>query len=101
MEIWKGRYVLGLEFGTESVRALLADSADDREAAEAVVPYRHGVKTEKLPGEKEPLPQDFALQHPGDYIDACAGAISEVAEVISPDDVAVSESILQRAPSGR
>lgn len=82
-----GRYALGLDFGTESVRALVVDCGNGEEVAEAVVPYAHGVITENLPGLREPLPPDFALQHPEDYIDACVAAISGVTKVISPEDI--------------
>lgn len=82
-----GRYALGLDFGTETVRALVVDCGNGEEAAEAVVPYAHGVITENLPGLREPLPPDFALQHPEDYIDACVAAISGVTKVISPEDI--------------
>ncbi len=81
------RYALGLDFGTESVRALVVDCGDGEEVAEAVVAYTHGVITENLPGLSDPLPQDFALQHPEDYIDACVTAISDVIKVISPEEI--------------
>ncbi len=81
------RYALGLDFGTESVRALVVDCENGDETAEAVVPYKHGVITENLPGLGPALPQDFALQHPEDYIDACAAAISDVTKVISPQEI--------------
>jgi L-ribulokinase len=82
-----GRYALGLDFGTESVRALVVDCVGGEEVAEAVVPYAHGVITENLPDQNDPLPQDFALQHPDDYIDGCVAAISEVIMVIPPEEI--------------
>ena len=42
-------YALGLDFGTESARALLVDVASGAEVAQAVADYRHGVITETLP----------------------------------------------------
>lgn len=60
---------LGLDFGTESVRALLVD-LQGREQASAVVSYAHGQLTESLPGLAAPLPPKFALQHPQDWIDS-------------------------------
>ena len=65
---------LGLDFGTESVRALLAD-LQGNELASAVAPYTHGQITETLPGTGEKLPPDFAFQHPGDWIDGAAQAV--------------------------
>jgi L-ribulokinase len=67
---------LGLDFGTEAVRALLVD-LKGRERASAAVKYPHGVISETLPETKEPLPADFALQHPGDWLDASCRAVRE------------------------
>lgn len=65
---------LGLDFGTESVRALLVD-LKGRERGVAVSKYRHGQITETLPGTGEKLPPDFALQNPQDWIDSTADAV--------------------------
>lgn len=67
---------LGLDFGTESVRALLVDLAG-RERASATARYRHGQILDTLPGFKERLPAEFALQHPQDWLDASARAVRE------------------------
>lgn len=67
------RLALGLDFGTESVRALLVD-LKGAERASAVVRYPHGQIIERLPGTDEPLPAEFALQHPGDWLSAAAKA---------------------------
>ncbi|HEX7010835.1 MAG TPA: ribulokinase [Phycisphaeraceae bacterium] len=65
---------LGLDFGTESVRALLVTLAG-QELGSAVVPYAHGQITRTLPGTGETLPPEFALQHPQDWLDASAQAV--------------------------
>jgi L-ribulokinase len=70
-------YALGLDFGTESVRAILAGTLSGRIAAEAVVEYPHGVITERLPGSKTSLPPDWALQHPQDYLNCVARATKQ------------------------
>ncbi len=64
------KYVLGLDFGTESGRAVLVDVAHGRELATAVYPYSHGVIDEVLPVAGKPvrLEPDWALQDPADYI---------------------------------
>ncbi|EEF60120.1 ribulokinase [Pedosphaera parvula] len=67
---------LGLDFGTESVRALLVD-LKGHERGSSVVGYRHGQITQKLPGSKKNLLPDFALQHPRDWIDSAARAIRQ------------------------
>jgi L-ribulokinase len=68
------RLALGLDFGTESVRALLVDLRG-REHASAVAHYRHGQILDFLPGSREKLPPHYALQHPQDWIDSAAKAI--------------------------
>jgi L-ribulokinase len=67
------RIALGLDFGTESVRALLVDCAGHERAA-ATAKYRHGQITERLPGTDEPLGADWALQAPGDWMNSAARA---------------------------
>ena len=59
-------YTIGVDFGTESGRALLVDTRDGREVATAVHPYSHGVIDEHLPHNTQPLPPDWALQNPLD-----------------------------------
>lgn len=71
------KYVLGLDFGTESGRALLACVESGEEAASAVAPYPHGVIDAALPGTGETLPPDWALQHPGDYLEVMRKTVPE------------------------
>ncbi len=65
--------VLGLDFGTESVRALLVDISGN-ELGSAVVPFAHGQIIDRLPNSDRILPPAYALQHPSDWIDAAAKA---------------------------
>lgn len=60
-------YALGLDFGTESARAVLVDVTDGREAASVVAPYPHGVVDDQLPDGGPPLEPDWALQDAEDY----------------------------------
>ena len=64
------RYVVGVDFGTLSGRAVVVDVADGAERGSAVHAYRHGVITERLPG-GPPLPPDWALQDPTDHATSC------------------------------
>jgi L-ribulokinase len=64
----KHSYAIGLDFGTESGRAVLVDASDGRVVASAVHRYAGGVIDEALPGSQTPLPGDFCLQNPADYI---------------------------------
>jgi len=79
---------LGLDFGTESVRALLVD-LQGIERGVAVSKYEHGQITETLPGTGEKLPPDFALQHPSDWIESAAQAVREAMAKsgLKPDEI--------------
>ena len=72
------RYVVGVDFGTESGRALVVDVTDGREVASYVHPYAHGVIDETLPGTNVKLEPDWALQDPLDYIDVLKVTIPAV-----------------------
>src|SRR5437868_956160 len=71
------RCALGLDFGTESVRALVVDVTNGDELGTAVAPYPHGVIETALPGSSEPLPRDWALQDPADYWRGIEAAVPE------------------------
>ncbi len=85
------KYAIGVDFGTETGRAVLVDVADGREVATAVYPYAHGVIDEKLPipGEEVRLEPDWALQDPQDYIRTFQYAIPDVLALskVNPEDV--------------
>lgn len=68
------KLALGLDFGTESVRALLVD-LQGAERAVTTARYAHGQITETLPGSATRLPPHYALQHPMDWIDSAAKAV--------------------------
>ncbi|HSK90175.1 MAG TPA: ribulokinase [Euzebyales bacterium] len=59
------RYALGLDYGTNSVRALVVRCDDGEEVAEAVFDYPSGRQGVIL----DPRDPHLARQHPGDYID--------------------------------
>jgi L-ribulokinase len=61
-------YVVGVDFGTLSARALVVRVSDGAEAGTAVREYTHGVIDRELRGRE--LPPDWALQDPGDYTEA-------------------------------
>src|ERR1700722_5961629 len=62
-------YVVGVDFGTLSARALVVRVSDGAEAGTAVREYAHGVIDRSLTGHGE-LPPDWALQDPGDWTEA-------------------------------
>lgn len=57
-------FTLGLDFGTNSVRALVARCRDGGEAGSCVVPYPSGRQGILL----DPRDHNLARQHPGDYL---------------------------------
>ena len=63
-------YAVGVDFGTESGRAVLVDVANGNELATAVYEYEHGVIDEHLPAPDDDvrLEPDWALQDPEDYV---------------------------------
>ena len=87
----KTKYTVGIDFGTESGRAVLVEVATGREVASTVYPYQHGVIDEALPlpGKLIRLDPDWALQDPLDYIRTIQNTIPAVlAETgIDPVDV--------------
>jgi L-ribulokinase len=91
MEARMTKYAIGVDFGTETGRAVLVDVADGREVATAVYPYSHGVIDDKLPipGEEIHLEPDWALQDPQDYIRTFQSTIPGVLErsKVKPEDV--------------
>lgn len=67
----------GIDFGTESARALVVDVRDGTEPGTALFTYPHGVIDEQLPDSEVTLPADWALQHPGDWLEALAHCVPE------------------------
>jgi L-ribulokinase len=61
-------FSIGVDFGTESGRALLLDARSGEELAVEVVPYPSAVIDRTLPGADERLPHDWALQDPDDWV---------------------------------
>jgi L-ribulokinase len=57
------KYTIGLDYGTNSVRALVVDTANGREAGTAVWNYAHGTVGVIL--SRDP---NLARQHPADYV---------------------------------
>jgi L-ribulokinase len=72
------KYVIGLDFGTESGRVVLFDLADGREIASAISVYATGVIEEKLPGTEVKLEPDWSLQDPRDYLIVLQQAVPAV-----------------------
>jgi L-ribulokinase len=66
------QYAIGLDYGTNSVRALVVDTANGREVATAVWGYEHGEAGVIL--SRDP---NLARQHPADYIKGAEATIKK------------------------
>ncbi len=82
------QFVVGVDFGTLSGRALVVRVSDGAELGTAVHEYRHGVLDRQLP-DGTGLPPEWALQVPGDYRDVLRIAVpAALADAdIDPTDV--------------
>ena len=89
--VMAARYAIGIDFGTESGRALLVDVATGRELASSVYPYQNGVITECLPAPDDDvrLGPDWALQDPMDYVRTLQHAVPAVLAATGVDPAAV------------
>ena len=77
------RYSLGLDFGTNSVRALIVDVSNGRELATSIWDYAHGQSGVVL-DDREP---HLARQHPQDYLDGIEATVGQaIAEARQDSD---------------
>lgn len=83
------KYVIGLDYGTESGRALLVAVDNGEEVATSVFNYPDGVIDRILPGSGQQLEPDWALQNPRDYLAVIEKTIPAVLKAanVSGDDV--------------
>lgn len=72
------KYSIGLDYGTQSGRAVLVEVETGIEVATAIKEYTHGVMDAYLPDGITKLPNDWALQHPLDYIEVMQETIPKV-----------------------
>jgi L-ribulokinase len=78
-------YAVGVDFGTESGRALLLDLDSGRELATSVVRYPSAVIDSTLPSTGDRLPPDWALQDPEDWVKVVEEAVPEVLQQAEVD----------------
>ena len=69
------QFVIGVDYGTLSGRALVVRVSDGQEMGSAVHAYSHGVMDRVLAVGDVPLPPDWALQDPDDYVDVLREAV--------------------------
>ncbi len=72
------RYVIGLDFGTLSGRALLVSCKDGEILASAVKEYSHRVIENYLPDQVTKLKGNWALQNPQDYLEVMEETVKQV-----------------------
>lgn len=75
-----GKATIGIDFGTESARAILIDTKTGKELANSFSAYTHGVLTEKLPNGVK-LERNWAVQVPEDYFVSLKKVISDVIKI--------------------
>lgn len=83
------QYVIGVDFGTLSGRAVLVDIRDGAITASSVWEYAHGVMEQNLPSGK-PLPPEWALHHPDDYLEVLEHTIPQLIQLagVGASDIA-------------
>ena len=83
------RFVVGVDYGTLSGRALVVRVSDGAEIGTAVHEYRHGVMDRELAATGEQLPPDWALQDPADYLAVLKTAVPAALQNAGVDPGAV------------
>lgn len=83
-----GKYTIGIDFGSLSGRALLLNISSGEEIASSIFEYPHGVMDTQLPTD-EKLGNEYALQHPRDYLDVLYNTIPDVIKTssVNPEDI--------------
>ena len=69
------QYVVGIDFGTLSGRAVVVRVSDGVELGSATHDYSHGVMDDVLASTGAALPPEWALQVPSDYVDVLKTAV--------------------------
>lgn len=82
------KYAIGVDYGTQSGRAVLVDVSDGTVIAQSTKAYTHKVMEEYLPDGTR-LPPDWALQHPLDYLEVLDMTIPAVLREsrVKPEDI--------------
>lgn len=82
------KYAIGIDYGTQSGRAVLVDVSNGEIIAQATKVYTHGVMEEYLPDGTK-LKPDWAIEHPADYIEVLELTIPSVLKEseVAPEDV--------------
>jgi L-ribulokinase len=81
--------VIGIDFGTLSGRAVVVRVQDGEELGSAVHDYANGVIESELPATGAPLPPQWALQDPEDWLDVLRRAVpaAVAAAAVAPEQI--------------
>ena len=82
------KYSIGVDYGSESARALLLNVTTGEEVASEAMEYPHLVMSEQIPTGRK-LEPFWALQHPKDYIDVLEYTVNKILEKtkVSKEDI--------------
>jgi L-ribulokinase len=82
-------YVVGVDFGTLSARAVVVDARDGAELGSAMHEYAHAVMERVLASSGAELGPQWALQDPADYVRALQEAVPAAAHAagVRPDEI--------------
>ncbi|HUG49652.1 MAG TPA: ribulokinase, partial [Terrimesophilobacter sp.] len=85
------RFVIGIDFGTLSGRAVVVRVSDGAELGSAVHEYSHAVMDQRLTvGDAgTALPPEWALQVPADYVDVLTTAVPQAVQAAGVDPAKV------------
>src|SRR5581483_6678250 len=83
-------YTIGLDFGTNSVRAIIVDVRDGRELASAVHNYARGQQGVVI----DPNDPELARQHPADYLEGIQKTITQALEQAATDVAFSSKRVI-------
>lgn len=72
-----GKYSIGIDYGTQSGRAVVVDVQNGQELASSVSVYKSGVIDDIFEVTGEKLPEDWALENADDYLDVLFNAVPE------------------------
>jgi L-ribulokinase len=78
-------YVVGVDYGTLSGRAVVVRVSDGAELGSAVHEYTHAVIEDTLPATGKPLPAHWALQLPEDWRDVLRDAVPKAVAAAAVD----------------
>lgn len=85
------KYTIGMDYGTLSGRGVLVRCSDGRIMSTGVKAYTHDLIKDYLPDEdkKIPLPPEWCLQHPQDYLEVLEEVIVQLLKIgqINKEDI--------------